>query len=117
MPVTIYHNPACSKSRKTLELIESNGVSVDIIKYLDEPPGADTVLRLAELLNLSVAGILRPNEDDTAALVSAAGSEDDAALAAALADHPRALERPIVVNATGDKAIIGRPPENVLEIL
>lgn len=117
MTLTIYHNPACSKSRKTLELIESKGLKPKIVKYLQDPPDADTVLRLARLLGIPVADMLRPAEADYAALTAEASIDDDAALAAGLAAHPKALQRPIVVDEDGNQAVIGRPPENVLALL
>ena len=117
MSLTIYHNPACSKSRKTLQIIEEKGIKPEIIEYLKTPPDSNTVIRLAALLGKPVDEILRHHESDYAALVEAAGTTDDAALAAGLSSHPKALERPIVVSAGGDRAVIGRPPENVLELI
>ena len=116
MNLTIYHNPSCSKSRKTLELIENEGISPTIIEYLKTPPDADDVLRLAAQLGVNVVDMLRPNEDDFAALTGKASLGDNAALAAGLKNYPRALERPIVVDEEAGKAIIGRPPENVLKL-
>jgi len=116
MNITIYHNPSCSKSRKTLELIEKHGFTPKIVDYLKAPPDAETVLRLASQLGVSVVEILRPGEDDYVALVENASPDDNSALAAGLKNHPRALQRPIVVNEDAGKAIIGRPPETVLEL-
>ena len=117
MKLTIYHNPRCSKSRKTLELIESKGIKPTIVEYLKTPPDAQAVLRLARLLDLSVSDILRHGEEDYALLTASASSDDDRALAAGLASHPKALQRPIVVDEDADKAIVGRPPENVLRLI
>lgn len=117
MNITIYHNPACSKSRKTLELIENHGITPKIVEYLKDPPDADTVLNLARLLGLRVLDLLRPAEADFAALTGKTPTDDDAALALGLQNHPKALQRPIVVDETTSRAIIGRPPENVLELL
>lgn len=117
MRLTIYHNPACSKSRKTLELIENKGITPNIIEYLKTPPDAATVLRLASMLGVSVNRILRPAEADYAALTAAADVSDDGALAAGLCRFPKAMQRPIVVDEDRDRAIIGRPPENVLDLI
>jgi len=117
MNLTIYHNPSCSKSRKTLELIEKHGITPTIVEYLKTPPDAETVLRLARQLGLRVVDILRPAEADFAALIAQSSKENDAALAAGLRQHPKALQRPIVVDEDADRAVVGRPPENVLDLL
>ena len=117
MKITIYHNPGCSKSRKTLELIESQGIEPKIVEYLAEPPDAQTLLRLAELLNMPLAELLRKSEDDFKRATESVPLNDDAALAAWLHDHPRVLQRPIVVDEDGNRAVVGRPPENVFEII
>ena len=117
MKLTIYHNPNCSKSRQTLALLQQAGIEPKVVEYLKTPPDQETTLRLAGLLGVSVAGMLRPNEADYAALLQEIGHDDDAALAAGLAEHPKALQRPIVVDEERDRAVIGRPPENVLELL
>lgn len=117
MQLTIYHNPACSKSRKTLELIENKGISPNIVEYLRTPPDGESVLRLASLLGVSVKQILRPAEADYAALTATADIDDDAALAAGLCRFPKALQRPIVVDEDSGRAIVGRPPENVLDLI
>ncbi len=117
MNLTIYHNPSCSKSRKTLELIEKNGIKPKIVEYLKVPPSAETVLNLASQLGLRVVEMLRSGESDFAAIVENAALDDDAALAAGVRNHPRALQRPIVVDEDAGKAVIGRPPENVLALL
>ena len=117
MNLTIYHNPSCSKSRKTLEIIESKGLSPKIIEYLKEPPDGETVLRIARLLGTPVADMLRTGEEAYESLVSEADPSNDAELAAALERFPRALQRPIVVDENHDRAVIGRPPENVLRLL
>jgi arsenate reductase len=112
--LTIYHNPACSKSRKTLELIREHGIEPRIVEYLKSPPPAKTTLRLASLLRVAVADLVRTSDsgedDETLAL-------NDDALAHWLEQHPSALQRPIVVDETNDRACIGRPPENVLDLL
>lgn len=117
MKLTIYHNPSCSKSRKTLELIENYGITPTIVEYLRSPPDTETVLRLARQLGLNVVDMLRSGEDDFKALTDNVSIDDNESLAAELKRYPRALERPIVVDEDADKAVIGRPPENVLELL
>lgn len=117
MTLTIYHNPHCSKSRKVLELIESKGFRPKIIPYLSEPPDAATVLRLAAMLGVRVVDLLRPDADDFAALTRNGALLDDLGLAAGLANYPAVLQRPIVVNEDTGKAVIGRPPENIHELL
>jgi len=117
MSITIYHNPRCSKSRKTLEILESEGISPAIVEYLVNPPSAATLLRLAGLLNMSLAELLRRGEDDFKTAGDAVPLADEEALAAWLHDNPRVLERPIVVNESLGRAVIGRPPENVLRLL
>lgn len=115
--ITIYHNPKCSKSRKTLEILESSGVSPTIVEYLVNPPNVETLLRLASLLNMPVADLLRRGEDEFRNAGETVPLGDEQALAAWLHENPRVLQRPIVVNENADCAVIGRPPENVLSIL
>lgn len=115
MAITIYHNPRCSKSRKTLQLINQAGVEPEIILYLRDSPAADEIATLAGKLGLAVADLLRRGESEFKDATDLPDLADDAALAAWLTEHPIVLQRPIVVR--GDKAIIGRPPENVAELL
>lgn len=117
MTITIYHNPRCSKSRKTLELIENAGVTPRIVRYLDEPPGADRIRQLAATIGVAVSELLRRNEDDFRNAADLPDLDDDDALAGWLAAHPRVLQRPIVVDDVAGVAVIGRPPENVAELL
>ena len=117
MSLTIYHNPRCSKSRKTLEIIQDNGIEPNIIEYLKNPPDAATTEHLAALLGLTVAGLLRASEADFTQARDLPSVEDNTALARWLKQHPKVLQRPIVVDNDRDLAVIGRPPENVLELL
>jgi arsenate reductase len=117
MSITIYHNPRCSKSRKTLELLQQSGITPEIIDYLDNAPTATATLRNAALLGVRVADLLRRNEAEFKEASDLPDLDDDAALAAWLQLHPRVIERPIVVDEANDTAVIGRPPENVLELL
>ena len=115
MAVTIYHNPRCSKSRATLALLEENGVSPEIIRYLETPPTQARLKAILAALGKSPREVMRKGE--AAYKDNNLGDESlsDAALIKAMVENPSVIERPIVVK--GDKAAIGRPPEAVLEIL
>lgn len=117
MQLLIYHHPRCSKSRKTLELIESRGIRPQIIDYLAEPPDPDTLLDIAGMLDMPLADLLRDGEPEVKEAGSSLPREDDAALAQWLHDHPKALQRPIVVDRECHRAVLGRPPENVLDLI
>jgi arsenate reductase len=117
MNITIYHNPGCSKSRKTLEIIESLGLKPRIVEYLENPPAADTLLGLAKMLELPLADLLRTSEADFAESPEPVPVDDSQALSIWLQAHPRVLQRPIVVNEDQNRAVVGRPPENVLVLL
>ena len=112
MTLTIYHNPRCSKSRQTLARVEESGSPHAIVKYLDAPPDAATLKALIGKLGVPVTDIIRFKEPMAQELgLSAADDRSDDAWIAVLVEHPKLLERPIVVS--GDRAVIGRPPENV----
>ena len=113
MTVTIYHNPRCSTSRKTLALLEEHGIKPRIVPYLDTPLKADEIKALLKKLRLTAHELLRKKEAPALGLDPAAMTE--AQLIAAMAKHPILIERPVVVS--GAKAAIGRPPEAVLSIL
>lgn len=117
MTITIYHNPRCSKSRKTLELIADSGIAHEIVKYLDNPPTAARIRELANTLGVPVAELLRRNEDDFRNAGDLPALDDDDALAAWIERYPRVLQRPIVIDDTAGTAVIGRPPENVAALL
>ena len=117
MPVTIYHNPRCSKSRKTLTILENSGAEADIVRYLESPPDGARIAELARLVGVSVKDIMRPKESIVTEATDLPDLDDDSALADWIAAHPIALERPIVVSADGKRAVIGRPPENVEALL
>lgn len=112
----IFHNPRCSKSRQTLALLEESGVSPEVVEYLREPPTLAQLKALHSALGGDVRAMIRFKEDDAKSLgIKASDERPDEAWLQILADHPRLLERPIVTN--GSQARIGRPPENVLELL
>jgi arsenate reductase len=112
---TIYHNPRCSKSRQTLQLLEDNGVQPAIVLYLETVPTAAEIKSLLQKLGISARQLLRKGEDayKEQNLKAAELTEDE--LIAAMAKFPKLIERPIVVK--GDQAVLGRPPENVLALI
>ena len=115
MKVTIYHNPRCSKSRMTLELLRSRSIEPSIVEYLKTPLSESQLLTLLEMLNMSPRNLLRKGE---AAYKEAGLDQDgvsDQTIIQAMVQYPVLMERPIVV-ANG-KAAIGRPPESILDIL
>ncbi|KAA8697060.1 arsenate reductase (glutaredoxin) [Pseudomonas caricapapayae] len=113
--LTLYHNPRCSKSRGALELLQARGLAPDIVLYLETPPDADRLRDLLGKLGIGARQLLRTGEDDYKQLDLADPSLGDEQLITAMAAHPKLIERPILV--AGDKAVIGRPPENILELL
>jgi arsenate reductase len=113
--ITIYHNPRCSKSREALELLEAHGASPEVVRYLETPPDAATLRQLLKQLGLPARALLRTKEDDYRALGLDNPALSEADLIDAMAKHPRLIERPVVVS--GKRAVIGRPPEKVLELL
>jgi arsenate reductase len=117
MSITIYHNPRCSKSRKTLELLQESGITPTIVEYLAHPPTAEMTLRHAGLIGVPVAELLRRGEDEFKQADDLPDLGDDKALARWLEAHPKVIERPIVVDEDRGRAVIGRPPENVLGLI
>ena len=117
MNIIIYHNPLCSKSRKTLEIIKKNGIEPKIIEYLNKPPDAVTIEHLASLLELTFSDLLRKAETEFTTANDLPSLHDNAALAKWIREHPKVLQRPIVVDDDRNLAVVGRPPENVLELI
>ena len=115
MSVTIYHNPRCSKSRATLALLQERGLTPTVIEYLQDPPDATTLKALLDRLGLTAAELMRTGEDDYKSARARVNAMDNDKQIQWLTRHPRVIERPIVVTPKG--ARIGRPPENVLEII
>ncbi|MGQ4659410.1 arsenate reductase (glutaredoxin) [Lysobacter sp. F6437] len=111
----LYHNPRCSKSRGTLELLRERGVEPRVIAYLDTPPPADELRGLLAMLDLPARDLLRTGEAEYAELGLADTGKSEDELIDAMARHPRLIERPIFVH--GGRAVIGRPPERVLDLL
>ena len=114
MSVTILHNPRCSKSRQTLALVEEQGAELTVREYLKEPLSADELRELITALGVAPIELVRTKEDEFKLAGLTKESSADA-LIAAMVEYPKLMERPVVIN--GDKARIGRPPEQVLEIL
>jgi len=113
---TIFHNPRCSKSRQTLQLLQDNGIEPDIELYLDQPPSEQQLAKLLGLLGISARELLRKGEADYKELGLANTDLAEAELITAMRQKPKLIERPIVVR-DGKAAILGRPPENVLQLL
>ena len=115
MKVTIYHNPRCSKSRQTLALLQEKNIQPEIIEYLNTPPDAKTLKSIINKLGIKPAELLRKKEPPFKELKLVDKLDDDEAIIKAMTDNPVLIERPIVV--ANNKAAIGRPPENILDIL
>ena len=115
MTVTIYHNPRCSKSRQTLQILQDEGIEPEIIEYLKNPPNQETLKTILSLLDMSPRDLMRKNEDAYQELDLANQSLSDEILIDAMVNNPILIKRPIVL-ANG-KATLGRPPELVNEIL
>jgi arsenate reductase len=113
--LTLYHNPRCSKSRGALELLEARGLQPSVVRYLETPPSAEQLKSLLGKLGIAARELLRSGEDEYKTLGLADASLSEAQLIEAMVRHPKLIERPILV--AGDKAVIGRPPEKVLELL
>ena len=115
MSVVIFHNPRCSKSRQTLQLLQENGIEPEVVEYLKTPPTKTRLKQILKMLDLKPRDLMRRNEAEYKELGLADESLTQEQLIDAMLVTPKLIERPIVIN--GDKAAIGRPPENVLEIL
>ena len=115
MSVTIFHNPKCSKSRQTLELLENNGITPTIVEYLKTPPTAEKLKAILAKLGITPRELLRKKEAAYTECNLDNPSLSDEDLIDFMVDHPILIERPIVL--ANEKAAIGRPPEQVLDIL
>lgn len=113
--ITIWHNPRCSKSRQTMQLLTDAGIQPKIIEYLKTPPEASEIKRVLDILDIAPRDLMRVKEAPYKENgLGDAGVSDDA-LIAAMAEHPILIERPVVIK--GDQAVVGRPPENVQALL
>lgn len=115
MTTTIWHNPRCSKSRQTLELLKQNGIEPTVFEYLKTPPSSAELATVLGQLGMQPRELLRRGESAYKDLGLDNPAVDGEDLLEILTENPKLIERPIVVK--GNKARIGRPPENVLEIL
>ena len=114
MSIKIYHNPRCRKSRETLELIKKNGEEPEIVEYLKTPPTQDELSLLLARLNISPLELIRKEEKLFKQEYKNLNFTDDEWITV-MVENPILIQRPIVVK--GSKAILGRPPENVLKLL
>lgn len=112
--IKIYHNPRCQKSRQALRIIEESGSEVEVIEYLKTPPDVIEIRDLVEKLGVPVTYIIRRGEKIFKEQYKDKEIDDDEWYAI-LAEHPILIERPIVIK--GDEAVVGRPPENVEQLL
>jgi arsenate reductase len=110
----IYHNPRCSKSRQTLKLINDARKDVEIVEYLNTPPTFDQLKSIIAQLGITPDQLLRKNEAIFKEQFKGKSLSDDEWIQA-MVDHPKLIERPIVIE--GKRAVLGRPPENVLSLL
>jgi arsenate reductase (glutaredoxin) len=112
--VTLYHNPRCSKSRAALTLLQAQGVEPDVVLYLETPPDEGELKSVLRKLDMRPRELLRRSEDEYRES-GLSETSTDAEILAAMARYPRLIERPIAV--IGEHAVVGRPPERVLELL
>ena len=112
--VTIWHNPRCSKSRNAVALLDEQGVDAEVVKYLDTPPTKEEIVDVLKMLGLSARELIRTKEDIYKEL-GLKDVSDENALISTMVENPKLIERPIVIK--DGKAAIGRPIENIVEIL
>lgn len=112
--IKIYHNPRCSKSREGLSILENSGKEFEIVKYLDTIPSESELASIIKLLNISPIELVRKNEAIWKESYKGKTLTDSEIIAAMVA-HPKLIERPIVIN--GKKAVIGRPPNDIENII
>jgi len=110
----IWHNPRCSKSRQALAILEEKGCEVEVVKYMDTLKSVDEIKEVLAKLNISARELMRTTEDDYKSL-NLKDEENEQKLIEAMSTHPKLIQRAIVIK--GDKAVLGRPPEKVLELL
>lgn len=113
--IRFYHNPRCSKSREALKLLQERSAPLEIVEYLKTPPTIEELQQLCRALGVSPRQMMRSKEDDYVRLHLDDVSLEDKHLLQAIHNHPQLLERPIA--QLGDRAVIGRPPEQVLSLL
>jgi len=111
---TIWHNPRCSKSRQTLQLLEENNIEADVVKYLETEPSEEEIREVLKKLGISAKELLRKDEEQ-AKMLKLKDVEDEGVIIRAMSRFPKLIQRPILIK--GNKAVLGRPPEKVLELL
>ena len=115
-PVQIFHNPSCSKSRGALQILEARGVDANVVRYLDEPPDRATLERILDAIDDDATALVRTDDDKfKAAGLTKADVQTREQVIDALLAHPEVMQRPVVF--VGDRAVIARPSERVLELL
>ncbi|MFT4607840.1 MAG: arsenate reductase [Gammaproteobacteria bacterium] len=114
-PLTIFHNPSCSKSREALQILEQHKTQPKVIEYLDTPPSQSDIRQIAKKLGVAPIDLFRTTEKSYVDAGYQADLMTDEEIIEAIAKHPSLLQRPIVIY--GNKAIIGRPPIKVLDII
>jgi len=112
--VTIWHNPRCSKSRNSLALLEENAIEAEVVKYLDTPPSKEEIIDVLKMLGITARELMRTKEDIYKEL-NLKDENDENKLIEAMVAHPKLIERPVVIKE--GKAAIGRPVENIKELL
>ncbi|QBJ64338.1 arsenate reductase (glutaredoxin) [Pseudoalteromonas sp. DL-6] len=115
MSVTIYHNPRCSKSRETLNLLQSKNIEPSVVEYLKTPLSHEQISILVSQLGFNSARDLMRTKEEQYKALNLKDENDESVLITAMVENPKLIERPIVVN--NNKAALGRPPENVLSVL
>jgi len=113
--ITIYHNPRCSKSRQSLQLLRDKGIEPNIIEYLKTPLRKDELQNISNRLGLRPKDFVRKNENDFKENDLGKDIENDKKMFEAMETYPKIIERPIVTS--GSKAVVGRPPENILKLM
>ncbi|HEY9190075.1 MAG TPA: arsenate reductase (glutaredoxin) [Sulfurovum sp.] len=111
---TIWHNPRCSKSRDALTLLEEKGIDAEVVKYLETPPSKEEIREVLDMLGISARELMRTKEEIYREL-NLKEVTDEEKLIEAMAEHPKLIERPIVIKE--GKAAIGRPVENIIDLL
>ena len=113
--IIIWHNPKCSKSREALKVLEENGIDAEVIKYLDIPHTREEIRKLLDMLGLKSARALMRTKEAIYKELGLKDVTDEEKLIDAMVEHPRLIERPIVIKE--GKAVIGRPVEKVIELV
>jgi arsenate reductase len=116
MQIKIYHNPRCSKSRQSFSLLQENGIEPTVVEYLKTPPNQAEIKQLLKLLQMPAADIVRTGEAEFKAMGKDLKTMSEEEVITMLAEHPKLMERPIIV-ADDKRAVVGRPPENVLKLI